>query len=99
MKKFTIIWSIVVAIAILMGIAACASAEQYPQAFVVELVNYEQDFMVLVDYNGNEWIYEGVEDFDCGDIVAAIMEECGTPTIYDDEIVKIRYAGYMEDWD
>ena len=99
MKKFAIIWSIVVAIAILMGIAACASAEQYPQAFVVELVNYEQDFMVLVDYNGNEWIYEGIEDFDCGDIVAAIMEERGTSTIYDDEIIMIRYAGYMEDWD
>ena len=85
MKKFIIVWSIVVAIAILMG--------------MVELVNHEQDFMVLVDYNGNEWIYEGVEDFDCGDIVAAIMEERGTPTIYDDEIIMIRYAGYMKDWD
>jgi hypothetical protein len=54
--------------------------------------------MILVDFNGNEWMYEGVEDFDCGDIVAAIMEERGTPTIYDDEIVMIRYAGYMEGW-
>ena len=98
MKKFAIVWSIVIAIAILMGIAACASAEQYPQTFVVDLVNYEQDFMVLIDFNGNEWIYKGIEDFSCGDIVAAIMEECGTATIYDDEIVKIRYAGYMEGW-
>jgi len=98
MKKFAIVWSIIVAIAILMGIAACASAEQYPQTFVVDLVNYEQNFMVLVDFNSNEWIWNDVEDFNCGDIVAAIMEECGTPTIYDDEIVKIRYAGYMEGW-
>ena len=98
MKKFTVVWSIVIAIAILMGIAACASAEQYPQTFVVDLVNHEQDFMILIDFNGNEWIWNGVEDFNCGDIVAAIMEECGTPTIYDDEIVIIRYAGYMEGW-
>ena len=99
MKKFIIVWSIVIAIAILMGIVACASAEIYPQTFVVDLVNHEQNYMVLVDYNGNEWIYEGVEDFNCGDIVAAIMEERGTPTIYDDEIVMIRYAGYMEGWE
>ena len=99
MKKFVIVWSIVVACAILMGIVACASAEQYPQTFVVDRVNREQNYMVLIDFNGNEWIYEDVEDFDCGDIVAAIMEECGTPTIYDDEIVIIRYAGYMEGWE
>lgn len=99
MKKFAIVWCIVVAIAILMGIVACASAEEYPQTFVVDLVNREQNYMVLVDFNGNEWIWEGVEDFDCGDIVAAIMEERGTPTIYDDEIVMIRYAGYMEGWE
>lgn len=99
MKKFAIVWSIVISIAILMGIAACASAEQYPQTFVVDLVNYEQDFMVLVDFNGNEWIWNGIEDFDCGDIVAAIMEERGTPTIYDDKIVMIRYAGYIEGWE
>ena len=96
MKKFVIIWCVVVAFAILMGIVACA--EIYPQTFVVDLVNHEQNFMVLVDFNGNEWVYNGVEDFDCGDIVAAIMEECGTPTIYDDEIVMIRYVGYMEGW-
>lgn len=99
MKKFVIIWSVVVACAILMGIVACASAEQYPQTFVVDRVNREQNYMVLIDFNGNEWIYENVEDFDCGDIVAAIMEERGTPTIYDDEIVMIRYAGYMEGWE
>lgn len=97
MKKFVIIWCVVVAFAILMGIGACA--EIYPQTFVVDLVNHEQDFMVLVDFNGNEWVYNGVEDFDCGDIVAAIMEECGTPTIYDDEIVMIKYVGYMEGWE
>lgn len=99
MKKFVIVWSVVVACAILMGIVACASAEQYPQTFVVDRVNREQNYMVLIDFNGNEWIHEYVEDFDCGDIIAAIMEERGTPTIYDDEIVMIRYAGYMEGWE
>ena len=99
MKKFIIVWSIVVACAILMGIVACASAEQYPQTFVVDSINHNQNYMVLVDYNGNEWFYENIEDFNRGDIVAAIMEERGTLTIYDDEIVMIRYAGYMEGWE
>lgn len=96
MKRFAIVWCVIVAFAIFMGVVACA--EIYPQTFVVDLVNHEQDFMVLVDFNGNEWIYDGVEDFNCGDIVATIMEERGTPTIYDDAIVIIQYAGYIKDW-
>ena len=99
MKKFVIVWSVVVACAILMGIVACASAEQYPQTFVIDSINHNQNYIVLVDYNGNEWIYEDIENFNRGDIVAAIMEEHGTPTIYDDEIVMIRYVGYMEGWE
>lgn len=95
MKKFII----VVVLFTLSATFFTAYAEIYPQTFVVDLVNHEQNYMVLVDFNGDEWIWEDVEDFDCGDIVAAIMEECGTPTVYDDKIIKIRYAGYMEGWE
>lgn len=99
MKKFYTAIVAIVAVAILMGIAACASAETYPQTFVVGDIDRGTDTMILVDYNENEWVYEGVEDYGVGDIVAAIMDDCGTTTIYDDEIVKIQYAGYMEGWE
>ena len=82
-----------------MGVISCASAEIYPQTFVVGGMNYEHDWLFLVDYNENEWVYEGIEDFGIGDIIAAIMDDCDTADIYDDEIVKIQYAGYMEGWE
>lgn len=94
MKKFII----VVVLFALFATFFTAYAEIYPQTFVVDLINYEQNFTILVDFNDNEWVWEGIEDFNCGDIVAAIMEECGTPTIYDDKIVMIKYTGYIEGW-
>lgn len=93
MKKF-------VAVIILFAILTfSASAEIYPQTFVVSDVDYSTDTMVLTDYNGFEWIYEGVEDLFIGDIISAIMEDNNTDIIFDDEIIKIRYASYMEGWE
>lgn len=97
MKKFVIAWCIVVAFAILMGIVACA--ETYPQTFVIESINLEQDCIILMDFNGNEWIWSDVEDYEKGDIIAAIMEDNGTEIIYDDIIINIRYSGYIEGWE
>lgn len=94
MKKIFVI----VALFTLIAIFSIAHAEIYPQTFIVDSINHAQNYIVLVDFNGNEWIWEGVEDFECGDIVAAIMAERGTPTIYDDEIIMIKYAGYIEGW-
>lgn len=74
-----------------------ASAEIYPQTFVVSGI--EDDTLVLVDYNENEWIWEGAEDYAIGDIVAVIMDDNNTITIYDDVIITLRYAGYMEGWE
>lgn len=91
MKKF-------VAIVILfILLAMSASAEIYPQAFVIG--DIEDDTLILIDYNGNEWLWEGAEDYDIGDIIAAIMDNNNTITIYDDTIIALRYAGYMEGWE
>lgn len=91
MKKFFAIVTLFVLLSV------SASAEIYPQTFVVS--NIENDVIVLVDYNENEWIWEGAEDYTIGDIVAAIMDDNNTITIYDDAIVTLRYAGYMEGWE
>ena len=91
MKKFFAIVTLFVLLSV------SASAEIYPQTFVVS--DIEDDVLVLVDYNENEWIWEGAEDYTIGDIVAAIMDDNDTITIYDDAIVTLRYAGYMEGWE
>jgi len=91
MKKFFAI------ITLFVFLTMSASAEIYPQTFVVS--DIEDDVLVLVDYNENEWIREGAEDYTIGDIVAAIMDDNDTITIYDDAIVTLRYAGYMEGWE
>ena len=91
MKKFFAI------ITLFVLLTMSASAEIYPQTFVVN--DIENDVLVLVDYNENEWIWEGAEDYAIGDIVAAIIEDNNTITIYDDVIITLRYTGYMEGWE
>lgn len=94
MKRF-------VAMIILCIVMVCsvASAEIYPQAFVVSEINYEENTILLIDCNGEGRIWEDIEDYEVGDIIAAIMDDSETETIYDDIIVMIRYAGYMEGWE
>ena len=89
MKKFFVIWCVVLVVAILMGVTACA--EIYPTTFVV--INISNNIVSMEDYNGNVWEWEGVEDWMCGDIVSAIMDDNNTAIIYDDTIITIRYSG------
>lgn len=93
MKKFFAIVTLFVLLTV------SASAEIYPQAFVISEVNYEENTILLVDCNGEGWIWEGIEDYEVGDIIAAIMDDSKTETIYDDIIIMIQYVGYMEGWE
>ena len=50
------------------------------------------------DFNGNLWQFEGCEDWLENDVVACIMNDKGTPIIFDDEIVDLHYEGWLEGW-
>lgn len=67
----------------------------YPATFTVIATDKETDTLTLEDFNGNIWIYEGIEDWLEGDTAAALMNSNGTPTIYDDSIIQLRYTGYF----
>lgn len=67
--------------------------EYYPAAAVVFEIDRESDTVFAEDYNGNVWAFYGAEDWVCGDVVSLMMCDMGTQTIYDDEIVSVRYAG------
>ena len=95
MKKFIAI----VALFVMIFAFSTACAEIYPQTFFVNDIDHAQDMLILIDFNGNEWLWSGIEDYEKGDIIAAIMEDNGTEIIYDDTIINIRYSGYIEGWE
>ncbi len=67
----------------------------YPKTFTVSAVDPDNDMVFLTDFNNNEWVIEGVEDWMEGDVASAVMSDNGTPVIYDDVILDIRYSGYL----
>lgn len=68
----------------------------YPLSCYVDYIDYDNNIVTVVDFGTeNEWEFEGVEDWMEGDICSMIMYDNGTQTIYDDEIVKVKYCGYI----
>lgn len=63
----------------------------YPKSGIVTEVNIPANTVTVTDANGNGWAFYGTEDYEVGDAVAMIMDSKGTETIYDDEIVTVRY--------
>jgi len=68
--------------------------KQYPATFRVTDFETETDSVVCVDCNGNEWMFQGIEDWCVGDCVSAIMDDNGTEIIYDDSIISVRYNSW-----
>lgn len=68
----------------------------YPMSGIVTEVNRQEDRVVVTDSIGNEWEFDGAEDWHTGDIAAMIMEDNGTEEIYDDEIIDVQYDGWVE---
>lgn len=68
----------------------------YPLAVKIKTVDRETDVVECVDGGGNVWEFFGCEDWQEGDFAALLMNDKGTPSIYDDEIITARYAGTFE---
>ena len=75
---------------------AKAKESIYPNAGIVIELDEPNDLVYFRTFNGQEWCFEGIEDWQIGDYIAVIFSDKGTDTIYDDEIVKVRYIGYAE---
>lgn len=72
------------------GVIHTQASMEYAQ--VLEVVEIENDLVYFVDWNGNEWIWEGAEDWEIGDYATATMNTNGTEIIYDDIIVNLKYT-------
>ena len=78
---------------------ATAPAEQlgfYAQTTVVCELDTSKDTVTCIDFNGNKWSFEGVEDWELGDYASLTMCDNGTAIIYDDIICDARYSGWLE---
>lgn len=76
----------------------CASAELYPIAFIVINVNWGDDTVTFMDFNGFTWTIEGSEDWMIGDMASAVMYDNDTILIMDDVILCVHYEGWFEGW-
>ena len=78
-------------------IKANPTYETYPATGIVTTVSESGQFIEFTDFNGNQWTLDGdPEDWACGDRIAVIMSDNGTPeSIYDDEIMSVRYCGWV----
>lgn len=90
------ILSMFLALIALFTTSAPAVETEYALTTQVVQVDYENDLVVCQDFNGNLWEFSGCEDWMYGDIASLVMNDCGTPEIYDDEIVSARYSGYFD---
>ena len=68
----------------------------YPLSTIVWKVNEGNNKVTVMDFNGNLWQFNGIEDWEVGDVASLIMDSKNTDTIFDDEIVKAQYNGFIE---
>lgn len=87
---------IAMVIMIIVSVTIGTYAEQYPTTMIVNELDYNENMVICIDFNGNEWAFEEIEDWRIGDIASMIMDDMGTELIYDDTIIMVRYSGYME---
>ena len=98
---------VVLALVIIMGVILCSVSytsqwkselnyinnHWYPQCGIITEIYRKADMMVITDSTGNEWLWEGVEDFQTRDHVSMVMDDNGTDFVSDDKILKIQYMG------
>lgn len=65
----------------------------YPLCGTVVDVDYYDNTVVFQTANGNRFQFYGCEDWEEGGTAAAIMDNNGTETVYDDIIMMVRYCG------
>lgn len=98
-------WAIVVCAVLLVSavvwfslIPQTNNGREYAQMTVVVEVDRVNDEVICKDFNGVLWAFCGCDDWAEGDIATMIMNDNGTPIIYDDVIVHINYDGWLDGW-
>ena len=83
---------------ILLGRETVETPKLYSMGGVIVETSYANDMVTFRDFNGNLWQFQGIEDFSVNDCVSVIMDSKKTPEIRDDEIISVRYDGWLAGW-
>lgn len=73
----------------------------YSIVTVVTCIDYKLKEIKVVDFNGEEWCFEELDDncldeYCIGSYVTLIMDNQHTPHIYDDTIIAHKYDGWLD---
>lgn len=79
---------------LLLALALTCGAETYSLTTIIVSLDYITDEVVAMDFNGNEWVFYGCEDWCLMDVCSLTMDDNDTLLIYDDVIVNYRYSGW-----
>ncbi len=66
----------------------------YPECGIITEI--ENDVVTIETCNGNQFQFEGVKDYELGDLIAVTFYDNGTETVSDDIILDTKYVGYTE---
>lgn len=72
------------------------AASLYPETAIVTDVNETEDCVIVECSNGNLFQFYGIEDWAEGDICSMLMSDNGTTEVTDDQILSVKYSGYVE---
>lgn len=83
----------------LMGLMISLGASQtqgniYPECGIVTEI--ETNTVTIEMCNGNQFQFEGCEDYEKGDLIAVTFYDNGTKSVTDDIILDTKYVGYTD---
>lgn len=85
LKKITAL----IAAALIALAAQTAKADVYGVLLKVQAI--EDDVVALIDSMGFTWEWNDSDDIYVGEYYSAVFDDCGTESIFDDEIINLRY--------
>jgi hypothetical protein len=92
MKTMKLIKALV-ATALILTSCTPAQRETYTREMTVTEINAAEDVVVLIDTEGHEWAFYGVENWLVGDACTCTMDSKGTEDITDDAIIFTTCKG------
>lgn len=91
--------SVLIAVCIMFAVCYNEWSNRYPLAGIITNVD-SSDGEYRIEFkcsNGHHFVFYSEDgDWQENDSVAVIMNSRGTPKVFDDSIVQVRYAGHLD---
>ena len=83
----------IASVALILTMISAGKIDLYPEA--AKVVDITDDVVTVETFTGNQFQFDGAEDWECDDIISMIMWGNNTKEVTDDEIVRVKYSGYL----